>query len=206
MTLVPLVEKTVYDSSVVTFQFESPPGFSGFPGQFVLLRATIDGDSYGRHYSISSPYTEDTFEITVFIDPDGTVSPWLAQRESGDQLEIRGPFGRNYYSGGYPVVVLASGPGIGAAIGIAERAHATNTDFSVVYYNPTLVLEERLGRLARGGQPVFYVNSALAQGISSVVDTGELFVFGYRDFIRSVKSILEDLDQDLEVVSFENYG
>lgn len=206
MPLVPLIEKTVHESSVVTIRFESPPGFNGFPGQFVLLRATIDGDSYGRHYSISSPYTTDTFEITVFIDPEGTVSPWLAQRESGEQLEIRGPFGRNYYSGNYPVIALANGPGIGAAVGIAERAQATNTDFSIVYYNPTLVLEERLCRLAQGGQPVIYVTSELAKGISSVVDTGEVFVFGYRDFIRSVKTILEDLDKDPGVVNFENYG
>lgn len=206
MALVRLVEKIPIGSSFVVFRFECPPDFVAYPGHFVQVQATINGDSFGRHYSISSPFVCDTFAITVAVDQDGTVSPWLAEREVGDLVEVQGPFGQNYYDGGYPVVVIASGPGIGAALGIAERAAATETGFSVLYSNPTIAFERHLSRLATTGQPVIYVKRQLADGIEIVLDNEDIFVYGFRDFIASVESVLEDHGVDIDTVNIENYG
>lgn len=206
MALVRLVDKIPVGSSFVVFQFDCPAEFTAFPGHFVQVQATIDGESFGRHYSVSSPFVCDTFDITVAVDQDGTVSPWLAQREVGDRVEIEGPFGQNYYEGGIPVVVIASGPGIGAALGIAERAAANETEFSVLYSNPILAFERHLSRLATTNNPVIYVKNQLADGIELVLDNGELFVFGFRDFIASVESVLKEHGVDVDTVNFENYG
>ncbi len=206
MASVKLLDKTRVDSSFIEFRFECPPEFEAFPGQFVLLQATINDESFGRHYSISSPFVRDTFEITVAVDGTGTVSSWLAQREPGDSVEVQGPFGQNYYEGGYPVVVLASGPGIGAALGIAERAAATETGYSVLFHHPTLIFEHKLSQLATTGQSVLYVQKDLGAGIELVMNNGELLVFGFQDFITAVRSILSDYGVDIEAVKFENYG
>lgn len=206
MVVVKLVEKTPIGSSFIVFRFECPPGFEAYPGQFVLVQATIDGESFGRHYSISSPYVRETFDITVAVDQDGTVSPWLAQRDLGELVEIQGPYGQNYYKGGYSVVVLAHGPGIGAALGIAERAAVNDTDFSVVFYNPHLVFEHQLSRLAATDRPVIFVKKRVAEAIEVVMNNGTIFVFGFREFIDTVKSVLADHDFDMDTVKFENYG
>ncbi|MDY6779709.1 MAG: FAD-binding oxidoreductase, partial [Halobacteria archaeon] len=69
----------------------------------------------------SSPRVGEAFEITVGVDPDGDLSPALADLRTGDTVEVDGPYGRVYYEGG-DAVVLAGGPGVGPAVGIGERA------------------------------------------------------------------------------------
>jgi len=71
--------ETVGDS-VIAVKLETPPEFDADPGQFILVRATLSGETETSYYTLSAPRVGDTFEITVAIDPDGTVGPWLAEK------------------------------------------------------------------------------------------------------------------------------
>ncbi|ELZ27347.1 flavodoxin reductase [Halogeometricum pallidum JCM 14848] len=99
----------------VAIEFETPDGFEADPGQFVKLSGTVDGEEYDRFYTLSSPDVQETFEVTVGLDPEeaGPFSRHLVNLEAGDELGVSGPFGRSYYKGESRVVVLAGGPGIG---------------------------------------------------------------------------------------------
>ncbi|TQV88603.1 hybrid-cluster NAD(P)-dependent oxidoreductase [Aliikangiella coralliicola] len=83
---------------VKTFQFKTEQAqlFHFKPGQFIGIQVTIDGERHNRSYTIaSSPTRPHVLELTVKLDPAGSVSPWLHQNiKVGSSLELRGPAGR----------------------------------------------------------------------------------------------------------------
>ena len=128
----------------VALEIESPPGFDARPGQFLQVAGTVDGETVTRHYTLSSPDADGTFDITVGVDPEGDLSPWLAERAAGETVAVAGPFGHSYYEGESRVIVLAGGPGVGPAVGIGARALADGGDVTIVYRDDEPAHEERL--------------------------------------------------------------
>jgi len=196
------VEKV--DSRTVALELETPSDFDGVPGQFVLVRGDVN-DSETGYYTISSPYMADTFEITVDVAPDGTLGPWLAERSPGESVEVEGPFGDVKYLGESDVVVLASGPGIGPAVGIGEHAVASDQAVTIIYKGLQPPYVDRLEELCSEGAVI-----SLTNDIGAVIETVSLersaFVFGFEAFIADVRSALKRADLDLQAVAFENFG
>jgi ferredoxin-NADP reductase len=188
----------------VALELQTPPDFEAAPGQFLLVRTTIDGVEEAGYYTLSSPDTEGTMEITVEYVPDGTVAPWLADRTPGDAIEIEGPFGEVRYTGGGAVVVLAEGPGIGPAIGIAERAREHGHDATVVFAGSEPPHGDRFDALAADGASVHLVDSlAEASDVLQSVTDATVYVFGFESFVRDAKSTAEAAGvTDLQAESF----
>lgn len=194
--------------NTVAIDLETPDGFHAEPGQFVLVRADVNGEELARHYTISSPRVGDTFEITVGVDPDGDLSPWLADLEEGDELSVAGPFGSVSYAGDGPVLTLAGGPGIGPALAIAERAVEDGHDAAVVYFDDAPAHEDRLDDLEAGGTPVRIVDSedGLSAAVQDLAGTGQPFVFGFREFCDLAVDALEAAGEDAGDVEVESFG
>jgi len=192
----------------VALRVASPPGFDARPGQFVQVRATVDGDTVTRHYSVSSPEVGETFELTVGIDPGGTLTPWLAGAEPGDTVEVDGPFGRVYYEDEDGVVVLAAGPGIGAAIGVAEASLARGGDAALVYLTEDLVHEDRLARLAAAGARVYVVGGEerFEAAVGEVIGHGRVFVYGFAPFVEAAGAAITAAGGDPGAAKVENFG
>ncbi|WP_336025489.1 FAD-dependent oxidoreductase [Halobellus salinisoli] len=197
----------------VALELESPEGFDAEPGQFVKLSATIDGEGYARFYTLSSPGVDDTFEVTVGVDPEeaGPFSQFLLDLEPGDGLEISGPFGNSYYDGEARVVVLAGGPGIGPAVGIAEAAVADDHDAAIVYRTDAPAHEDRLDDLRDAGAAVTVVDEsdAIDEAVSAALtgDTDEqVFVYGFAGFVADAVSALEAAGVDPDGAKIENFG
>lgn len=191
----------------VAITVEAPPGFEARPGQFVQVRATVDDEAVTRHYSISSPRVTKTFEITVGVDPGGTLSPWLADAAPGDVIEVAGPFGRVYYEGEPGAVVLAAGPGIGPAVAVAERAIQERNEAAVVYRSDVLVHEARLSGLALAGVDVFVVGEDhFADAVSAAIGDGQVFVYGFEPFVEAAESVVADAGREWSEVKVENFG
>lgn len=193
----------------VAVTIESPSGFDAQPGQFVQVRATVDGEAVTRHYTVSSPRVTDTFEVTVGVDPEGTLSPWLAEAEPGDTVEVDGPFGRVYYEGEPRVVVLAAGPGIGPAVAVAERAIQEGNEAAVVYRSDAPVHEARLSGLALAGADVFVVGEErFAAAVSVAVEGGQVFVYGFAPFVEAAESALGAVEDGVgpSDAKVENFG
>ena len=194
----------------VALELETPEDFDAQPGQFVLLRATPDDEMISRHYTLSSPSVAETFELTVGIDPDGDLSPWLAELEGGETVAIEGPFGRSTYDGDDDVVAVAGGPGVGAAVAIAEAAHEADHDAVVIYQDDEPAHEARLEALADAGTPVTLLDedadAELADAIVTHREDGQLYAFGFDDFVTFVADTIERDGGDPGEALIENFG
>jgi len=193
----------------VAIDIETPDGFSARPGQFVKLTFAVDGEEEPRFYTISSPDVEDTFEITVGIDPDGTVAPVLAEMEAGDTVTVAGPFGSDYYEDEPRAVILAGGPGVGPAVGIAERALAEGNEVAIVYRDDAPVHEDRLSGIEADGGLVQVLDSDedLTEATAdALADGGQLFVYGFADFIDAATEAVEAAGGTTEDAKIENFG
>ncbi|ELZ01057.1 oxidoreductase FAD-binding domain-containing protein [Natrialba chahannaoensis JCM 10990] len=196
----------------VALELETPAEFDALPGQFVLVRAEPDGvdEELARHYTLSSPSVGDTFEITVGIDPDGDLSPWLADLDSGTTIHIDGPFGNITYEGDQNVVAIAGGPGVGPAISIAEAAHAAGQNAVVIYQDDAPAHRERLDVLEDDGAPVTIVeddaDDELVAAIEGHLDEGQVYAFGFAEFVTLVSETIEEAGGDSDEALIENFG
>ncbi|ODR80332.1 oxidoreductase [Haladaptatus sp. W1] len=197
-------------AGMIALEIESPPGFNARPGQFLQVAGIVDGEEITRHYTLSSPTATETFEITVGIDPDGDLSPWLAEREAGDTVSIAGPFGRSYYEGEARVIVLAGGPGIGPAVGIGERALADGNDATIVYRDDEPAHEDRLRELEADGATVVLTEEAVSESeeVRTVLSRadGRSFVYGFADFLSDALDVLAATGHDPDEAKTENFG
>lgn len=190
----------------------SPEGFSAQPGQFVKLTFDDGDESLSRFYTISSPDVADTFELTIEIDPEGEVGPILADLEEGDELVVSGPFGRDYYEGEPRVVVVAGGPGIGPAVGIAERALADGGAAAIVYRDDNPLFADRLDEIEAEGAFVRVLDEdeSLDDAVADAIDAGavdpQLFVYGFAAFIDDATSAIEGAGGDADGAKIENFG
>ncbi|MFW6376442.1 MAG: ferredoxin--NADP reductase [archaeon] len=202
--------RTVGDDAVA-LELETPGEFDALPGQFVrvLGRAEeTDDDPIGRYYTLSSPTVEETFEITVAVDPDGDLSPWLADRRPGDSVRIQGPFGDVAYDDEGDVLVLAAGPGVGAALGIGERAIDRGHAATIVYRDDSPIHEDRLDALSKAGASVRVLgpDDDLEAAIPDALEASEPYVFGFQDFVETAAKALESVGIDPADAHVESFG
>ncbi|WP_435345124.1 ferredoxin--NADP reductase [Haloarchaeobius sp. HRN-SO-5] len=194
----------------VALDLETPDGFDALPGQFVLVRATVDSEELTRYYTLSSPTVDGTFELTVGVDPDGDISPWLADREAGDELLIEGPFGNVSYDDEGDVVVVAGGPGIGPAVAIAERAVDHGHDAVVLYQDDGPAHTDRLDALEAESATVDTfgddADDDLRNAVGEYGDDGEVYVFGFADFCELVTDALDAASFDADEAHVESFG
>jgi ferredoxin-NADP reductase len=200
-------------ADTVAIDVETPAEFSALPGQFVVVKAPVDGEVVDRYYTISSPNVAETFEMTVEIDPDGDVTPWLGAREPGDTLTVAGPLGEVCYDDDGDVLVVAGGPGIGPAVAIAERAIARDHQVAVVYEDDGFAHEDRLDAVADAGGEVVLLDETASDRQDALVDAvteharvGDAFVFGFAEFCATVRDALLDAGVDEDAVHVESFG
>lgn len=204
---VPVRSVETVGDDVVAITFEAPPDFDGEPGQFVRLSASVDGDVVQRFYTLSSPDSRETFEVTVAIDPDGSLGPWLAGREPGDSIAVSGPYGDHYYEGEESVVVIAAGPGIGPAIAIGERTIREGGSVALVYPAELKVHGDRLAALAEDGVDLVTFDEDLDEAVSRAVPVdGAAFVYGFESFVSEAVRALENAGFDASDVKIESFG
>lgn len=191
----------------IALELETPSGFDAQPGQFVKLVATIEGSEESRFYTISSPAVTDTFEMTVSIDPEGEVSPSLRELTAGEEVTLSGPYGNAYYEGEASVCILAGGPGVGPAVGIAERTLTDGGEAAVIYRDDAPLHEERLESLEDSGAFVRVIDeSEQLQLDDGLVEDTQLFVYGFADFLDDSMSAIEAAGGEPDAAKVENFG
>jgi len=193
----------------IALELESPPGFDARPGQFVKLVTTVDGTEESRFYTVSSPDVTDTFEMTVGIDPDGAVSPYLRELAAGDRVTLAGPFGNAYYDDETAVCVLAGGPGVGPAVGIAERALDDGGEAAVVYRDDRPLHTDRTDALESRGAFVRVLgeDEPLTGAVEDALAEGaQVFVYGFEGFLEDALGAVELAGGDPDAAKVENFG
>jgi ferredoxin-NADP reductase len=140
LEVVDIVDET---ADARSFVLGIPPAlaetFAYSAGQFCTFRATIDGDSVIRCYSMSSsPDTGDRFTTTVKRVPGGRMSNWMNDALSpGDTIEVMRPAGLFVLRDtDVPIVAFAGGSGITPVLSILKSALATSArPIALVYAN-----------------------------------------------------------------------
>lgn len=106
-----------------TFRMARPPGFVFRPGQFLMVKAEVEGKPLVRCYSITStPSTSGYLEIS--IRKQGRVSAHLHETlRPGSKVEARGPGGTFVYpEGTRPIALIAGGIGITPLLSMLRHA------------------------------------------------------------------------------------
>ncbi len=131
-----LAEREWLSEDVFRIRLESEQALDWQPGQYISLR-NPQGDM--RSYSIVSHPGDYLLELHIRHYPEGKLSPWLGKGlEIGDMLEFTGPVGRCYYDEAldpYPLVMVGTGTGGGAILGIAREALRRNEDRKITIYH-----------------------------------------------------------------------
>lgn len=129
------------DSVVLTFDVPGPlhEVYRFTPGQFLTLRATIDGVELRRPYSICSGADDGMLQVAIKRQPGGRFSGWAnAALGPGDTLEVMTPDGRFGVptEPGSPRALLgvAAGSGITPILSILRSALARERGRCVLFY------------------------------------------------------------------------
>ena len=208
-TTATVVTVTDVGRNAIALDLESPPEFDARPGQFVKLVITVDGEDHSRFYTISSPTVDETFELTIEIDPDGEVSPQLRELAAGDEVMLSGPYGNAYYEDEAAVLVLAGGPGVGPAVGIAERTLDDGGDAAVVYRDADPIHHDRLDALTDRGAFVRLLDadeSLTAHVEAAGVEDRQAFVYGFADFLDAAMDAIAAGNGKPDEAKVENFG
>lgn len=195
-------------SQTVALTVSTPDGFQAEPGQFILFKAKIDGEEETGYYTISSSEVTDSFEVTIGVDPEGTLGPWLEDQAVGATLSFDGPYGDIRYTGNSDTAVLAAGPGIGPAVGIGERALQKQRDVVIGYKGITAPHEERIRAIRDDGGKVILAESVhdMVNRLDSVTDGRTIYVFGFNEFAKEAKETLINNGVSPDNIEIENFG
>jgi ring-1,2-phenylacetyl-CoA epoxidase subunit PaaE len=174
------------------------------PGQYLTLRATIDGEDVRRSYSICSGLDDGELRVAVKRLAGGAFSNWVNENvHAGDKLSVMTPDGRF----GVPIepgsartlVAFAAGSGITPVMAILKTAlrreagqfflfYGNRTAADIIFRQQLDDLKDRyLARLS-----VFHVLSREQQDIAML--NGHLDAEKVRVLMRSVVSV-SDVDQ-----------
>jgi ferredoxin-NADP reductase/truncated hemoglobin YjbI len=100
----------------------------------------------GRSYSIISRPEDYLLTLDIRVYPRGAVSSWLEQDvQVGDTLRFRGPAGNFVYDpamSGKPLLVVATGTGGGAALGVVRDALAQGHAGPIRFYHGARTLAQ----------------------------------------------------------------
>lgn len=197
--------------STVAMELSIDGDFDGLPGQFVLLQGDIGGEEEKGYYTISSPSVGELFEVTIGVDPESTFSAWLANRAVGDTVAVEGPFGNIAYDDAGDVVTVAGGPGIGAALAIAERAHQQGHDSTVFYEADEPAHLDRLDALESAGQSITVLDAEDSDALIEALNGDNIgdemvYVFGYSDFCSRVRDTIDTLAVEPAALHVESFG
>ena len=111
------------------------------PGQYLTLRADIDGEDVRRSYSICSPLGSNTLDVGVKRIEGGRFSSHALKLSPGDRLQVMTPQGRFTapVGGRHNYLLLAAGSGITPMVSIARSVLEGEADSTVTlcYANRT---------------------------------------------------------------------
>jgi ring-1,2-phenylacetyl-CoA epoxidase subunit PaaE len=166
------------------------------PGQYLTLRATINGKDERRSYSICSPLSGACLEVGIKRLEGGAFSQFANELKPGDALQVMEPEGRFIVSvnpdAKRDILLIAAGSGITPVLSIARSVLESEPDSTVtlVYGNRTTAsimfredLEELKDRyldrfsllhvLSREDQDVDVINGRIDEAkIATLVDKG----------------------------------
>ena len=213
----------------VTFDADGAD-FAWQPGQYLTLRATVDGHDMRRSYSIAS-LPGQPVSVGIKHVPGGAFSAWAQGLKAGDLLQVMSPEGRFTLGQESNIVLVAAGSGITPMVSIAAAALARGARVCLIYGNRNHdsimfrqvlddLKDQYLDRLtlihilSREPQDVAVLNGRItgeklaalaAAGAVDLAGADGVFLCGPGDMIDDVCATLNGLGIDQGLVHFERF-
>jgi len=153
------IKNETRDAVILTFAVPSElePLFRFTQGQFVTLRAFIEGEEIRRSYSICSAVQDGRLRVAIKRTPGGVFSNWVMENvKAGDVLEVMPPEGRFHVrlsaTNEKHYAAFAVGSGITPIFSIIKTTLLTepNSSFTLFYGNrasSSIMFREELAEL-----------------------------------------------------------
>ncbi len=130
-------------SQAVELLFEIPQSlqdaFQYTSGQYLTLKATVNGNEVRRAYSLSSAPHENKWSVVVKAVEDGVFSNYAMTLKAGDVLEVAAPEGLFIHQrdNGNDYLLVAAGSGITPIISILKDilTHEPDSKVALIYGN-----------------------------------------------------------------------
>jgi ring-1,2-phenylacetyl-CoA epoxidase subunit PaaE len=229
------VTRDTADSVRLTFKIpdELRDAYRFTPGQYLTLRATINGDDTRRSYSICSALSDTDLSVGVKRIEDGVFSTFALTLTAGDRLDVMTPEGRF----GAPVggennyLLLAAGSGVTPILSIAQSVLEGEPDSTVTlcYANRstdqvmfreaiedlkdrymtrfllTHVMDEEAQdvELFNGRLDAEKLESMATRGLIHPTSYDAIFVCGPQPMIEAAATALETLGTDKSRIKYE---
>ncbi len=135
------IDRTTQDTSIISFVVpdELTDAFAFVPGQYLTLRATIDGVDTRRSYSICSALGDAMISVGIKRIDDGIFSNFVMELNAGDVMQVMTPQGRFQapIGGTHEYLMLAAGSGITPILSITKSvlAHEHHSHITLCYAN-----------------------------------------------------------------------
>jgi 3-ketosteroid 9alpha-monooxygenase subunit B len=224
LAVIDVVDETADTRS---FVLDVPPAleatFAYTAGQFCTFRATIDGESVVRSYSMSSsPDVGERLTTTVKRVAGGLMSNWMNDHvAAGDELDVMRPTGLFVLRDtDVPIVAFAGGSGITPVISIIKSALATTErPIALVYANRdagAVIFADELARLTAGAAGRLevhhhldtergYLDAAACTALVGDRDHADFYVCGPGAYMEVVEEALTFVDVAPEQVFIERF-
>ena len=125
-------------SDAVALVFEVPQeltqAFAYVPGQYLTLRADINGEDVRRSYSIASG-PDGALCVGVRKIEDGVFSTYAQGLKAGDSVQVMEPEGRFKLADQQDVLLIAAGSGVTPMVAIAAAALERGAAVTMIYGN-----------------------------------------------------------------------
>jgi ferredoxin-NADP reductase len=221
---------------VKSFHFE-PDGARAFnfdPGQFITLQIEIDGETFARCYTISSPPTRPhLISITVKRVVGGAVSNWLHDNvTSGTRITAQAPLGGFTLSGkpASKYLYLSAGSGITPLMSMTRTLYDLGSDADVLFVHSArtpadIIFRRELDAIAavmpnirvvhvcEGDYPSERwmglrgrLSTAMLQALVPDLSDRDTFVCGPAAYMASVRRILGDVGYDMNRYHEESFS
>lgn len=116
----PIIAKKMLNDYVLEVRFAKPPGFTYQAGQFLQLLVPGETTETPRSYSLSSTPTYDYLEFGIKLYETGLASQYIQTKQVGDEVALKGPFGRFVNTHTDPIVGIGTGVGLVPIMGIVR--------------------------------------------------------------------------------------
>lgn len=227
-----LVRKEAESAEITSFYLEPADGKSVIahqPGQYIGLRAVVDGVEQRRNYSLSAPTNGQSYRISVKREAGGKVSNYLHDQVNvGDTVELFPPAGHfTLQASAKPLVLISGGVGITPTLPMLDAALKTDRPITFIHCargSQVHAFRSQIDALAKAHDQLkpLYVYDEVQDG-ESVAAQGHLtesllgqwlpasrdadvYFLGPKPFMRSVKASLKKLGVPDEQVKYEFFG
>ncbi|MBA5607491.1 NO-inducible flavohemoprotein [Duganella sp. FT3S] len=228
-----VAQKRVESAEITTFVLrpaDGQPVMEFQPGQYIGIRAMVDGSEQRRQYSLSAESNGRDYQISVKREPGGKMSGYLHEQvQEGDTVELFPPSGNfTLADSARPIVLISGGVGITPTLAMLSKAvksgrpihfiHAARNGAVHAFRDQVDQLAERHANLRRhyiyaepheahpAPDAVGLIDSAqLAKWMPETRDVDAYFL-GPTPFMKTVKHALRELGVPETQTHYEFFG